>query len=70
MMFNTRLKEENRQLRNRIYELEQILCPCEQHDLVQIGREMCFGSSPADIDYIYTYQCKRCKKIVRKREYM
>ena len=69
-MFNARLKEENRQLRNRIYELEQILCPCEQHDLVQIGREMCFGSSPADIDYIYTYQCKRCKKIVRKREYM
>ena len=70
MMFNTRLKEENRKLRNRIYELEQILCPCEQHDLVQIGRETYFGSSPADIDYIYTYQCKRCKKIVRKREYM
>lgn len=69
-MFNTRLKEENRQLRNRIYELEQILCPCEQHDLVQIGREMCFGNSPAEIDYIYTYQCERCKKIVRKREYM
>lgn len=69
-MFNTKLKEENRQLRNRIYELEQILCPCEQHDLVQTGREMCFGNSPAEIDYIYTYQCKRCKKIVRKREYM
>ena len=49
-MFNTRLKEEHRQLRNRIYELEQILCPCEQHDLVQTGREMCFGNSPAEID--------------------
>ena len=70
-MLYSRLKEENRQLRNRIYELEQILCPCEQHDLVQIGREMCFGSSPAEIDYIYyTYQCKRCKKIIHKREYM
>lgn len=70
MMLYSRLKEENRQLRNRIYELEQILCPCEQHDLVQTGREMCFGNSPAEIDYIYTYQCKRCKKIIRKREYM
>ena len=69
-MFNTRLKEENRQLRNRIYELEQILCPCEQHDLVKIGRETVFGCSPAEIDFIYTYQCKRCKKIVRKYEYM
>lgn len=65
-----RLREENNRLRNRIYELEQILCPCEQHDLVQIGKEEQWGSSPQELTYIYIYQCKRCKKIVRKHEYL
>lgn len=45
------------QLRNRVHELEEILCPCSQHDFVQIDKEMYVGSSPGEIDYILTLQC-------------
>ena len=68
-MFFRKQREIDR-LRNRVYELEEILCPCSQHDFVQIDKDMYFGSSPGEIDYILTLQCKRCKKVVKEFEYM
>lgn len=57
-------------LRNRVHELEEILCPCSQHDYVKLGREIHFGSSVGELDYLVILQCKRCKKVVKKFEYM
>lgn len=40
----------------RIKELEEKLCPCEQHDWLKIGYNPC--------NNFYTYKCKRCCKMV------
>lgn len=47
---------------NRIAELEEILCPCEQHDFITTGYYFCGGSGLGDELTMYTYICKRCKK--------
>lgn len=65
-MFNKKLKEENLKLKYRIKELEERLCPCEEHDWKLINTEYKLGDHPADIDVIHTYKCKRCGK--HKRE--
>jgi hypothetical protein len=64
MFFNRKLKEENIRLQCRVKELEERLCPCEQHDWVLI-------STTYDYDgYGYSdarnhYKCRRCGKEVR-----
>lgn len=63
------LKEQVRHLQNRVYELEEILCPCEQHDLVMICSEAIPGHSPMELTYIHVYKCRRCKKTIRKFDY-
>lgn len=49
---------------NRIHELEEILCPCSQHEFVLLNQYMsCDGFGE-----IYTnrvIQCRRCKKITQ-----
>ena len=65
-MFNKKLKEENTRLKYRIKELEERLCPCEEHDWKLINTEYKLGCCPSDIDMIYLYRCKRCGK--HKRE--
>lgn len=50
------------QLQNRIKELEQLLCPAEQHDFVKVHRTThiidAYGSALHDDKYV----CKRCLK--------
>lgn len=63
MAFKTKRKyrEENLQLLNRIKELEQLLCPAEQHDFVKVDRTtyvVGYGSELHDDRYV----CKRCLK--------
>lgn len=64
MAFKTKRKyqEENLQLLNRIKELEQLLCPAEQHDYIRTSRTThildAYGSATHDDRYI----CKRCLK--------
>ena len=65
-MFNRKLKEENQKLKYRIKELEERLCPCEEHDWKLISTHYQFGCCVEDIDTIYHYKCKRCGK--EKRE--
>lgn len=65
-MFNKKLKEENTRLKYRIKELEERLCPCEDHDWKLIHTEYKLGCCPSDIDVIHTYKCKRCGKTKRE----
>lgn len=67
MFFNRKLKEENVKLKYRVAELEERLCPCEQHELIEIGKQFVMLSpSPAEGEYLRTYKCKRCGKVIRK----
>lgn len=61
-MFNKKLKEENTKLKYRIKELEERLCPCEDHDWKLINTEYKFGCCVEDIDTVYYYKCTRCGK--------
>jgi len=49
-------------LANRIHELEEILCPCEQHDWVKVGQKMVGGTGHGDEQCIERYVCRKCKK--------
>ena len=67
-MFRSRqsLKDEIVSLKYRIADLEERLCPCEQHDFIEIGKQFVMHSSFGDGDYYRKYKCKRCGKVVRK----
>ena len=60
MCFNRKFKEEIIRLQYRVKELEERLCPCEQHDWVMIGREYIYNAY--DVDTVNHYKCKRCGK--------
>jgi hypothetical protein len=53
-------------LTNRVSQLEEILCPCEQHDFVLVDTSTHYFNAGASVDSVQThrYMCKRCKKIV------
>lgn len=58
-------------MKHRIEELEEILCPCGQHDWVEGEKEYArFNLSGEDNGYTITCKCKRCKrkkvKVVRE----
>ena len=70
MFFNKKLKEENVRLKYRVAELEERLCPCDQHDMVEIGKKFVMTSpTVADGEYLRTYKCRRCGKVVRKYDW-
>lgn len=54
-------------LQNRINQLEEIICPCNHHEYIEIDSnsvpEFCGGY--VDCYTVRTLQCKKCKKIVR-----
>lgn len=45
----------------RIYELEEIICPCEQHDWVEVS-----SKTNDDKTVMHEFMCRKCKK--RKEE--
>lgn len=71
MAFKTKKKYqvENMQLQNRIKELEQLLCPAEQHNFVKVGRTTYiideYGSALHDDRYV----CSRCLKVKIETDY-
>lgn len=69
MLTKCALKSEIVQLTYRVAELEERLCPCEQHDLVETGKEIVCGNFPGEINYLHTYKCKRCGKAVKKYDW-
>lgn len=65
MMFGKRkLKAEVVRLTYRVAELEERLCPCEQHDWKQTGVDYEYDGV-CGCDSVYRYKCKRCGKKMR-----
>lgn len=46
-------------LEERVTELEEILCPFNQHDWIEVDWHL-----DVDCDVVYHYKCKRCRKYV------
>ena len=65
-MTKRRLREEIVKLEYRVAELEERLCPCEDHDWKCISSRVTPICGGWDLDTIHTYKCKRCGKT---REY-
>lgn len=62
-MFGKRkLKEEIMRLKYRIADLEERLCPCEDHDWKKIDCHYTSLTNHLDLDAICTYKCRRCGK--------
>ena len=55
-MFN---KKKIMKYEQRIAELEDILCPFNQHDWIEVDWHL-----DVDCDVIHHYKCKRCRKYV------
>lgn len=63
MIFGKRkLKAEIVRLTYRVEELEERLCPCEDHHWKKIDFKFAGGTGRGDEEIIYTYKCKRCGK--------
>ena len=54
----------------RIKELENIICPAEQHDYVMASEEMHIIDGHGTVIYDRRYVCKRCLKQMYKTEYI
>ena len=66
MFGKQKLKDEITRLNYRIADLEERLCPCEQHDWVMVGEILEWTSRMYDHpDSVYEYKCKRCGKMCR-----
>jgi len=59
-----RLAMDNIVLKARIDYLERLLCPCQQHDFIQVDYDLIGGSGRGDETVIYYYECRRCGKRV------
>lgn len=59
-----KMKAEIVRLAYRVAELEERLCPCEDHDWKEIGSRVYFGAY--DIETVYTRKCRRCGKVMEK----
>lgn len=69
-MFNKKLKMKLIEAQYRIKELEERLCPCEQHDWVEIHKEFVITCpTVADGEYLRTYKCRRCGKTIKKYDW-
>ena len=53
-------------LQYRVAELEERLCPWEEHDWKEIGYKLHFGDF--DVSRTCTYKCRKCGKIVTRDE--
>lgn len=59
-----KMRAEIVRLTYRVAELEERLCPCEQHDWKQTGFDFSSGG-PVSFADIYLYKCARCGKTIR-----
>ena len=66
MLFGRRkLLTEIGRLSCRVAELEERLCPCENHQWKKIDMDFVGGTGRGDEETVYTYKCKRCGKSLR-----
>lgn len=60
-MTKRKMKDEIVRLNYRIADLEERLCPCEDHDWVQVGSSFHTTDGYVFTD-TYKYKCRRCGK--------
>lgn len=60
-MSRRKMREELMRLNYRIADLEERLCPCEEHEWVHIGSNF-HTTNGYDFTDIYHYKCRRCGK--------
>lgn len=65
MITKRKLKAEVVRLTYRVQELEERLCPCEQHDFIKVDTEYEYNGAGADA--IAVLRCKRCGKKTKRR---
>lgn len=65
MTRKTKLMLENISLKARIAELEEKICPCEQHDYIKVDYEFVGGTGMGDETTIYHYKCRKCGKRIK-----
>lgn len=63
------LKAEIVRLAYRVQDLEERLCPCEQHDYVCTAKEFTMTTSANDCDILRTLKCRKCGKVVRRYDW-
>jgi hypothetical protein len=61
MLTRRKLKDEIVRLTYRVAELEERLCPCEDHDWKKVGYHFAH-LVPEDCEMVYHYKCRRCGK--------
>ena len=66
MFGRAKLRAEIVRRQYRVAELEERLCPCEEHDWKEIGHKLHFGDF--DVSRTCTYKCRKCGKIVTRDE--
>ena len=49
-------------LQQRVDELEEIICPLNQHDWVEIDSYDISMSNYGDFDTVHVYKCRNCRK--------
>ena len=57
-----KLELDNAILQMRIEYLENLVCPCHQHDWIKVDYYFVGGTGHGDETTIYKYQCRRCNK--------
>lgn len=67
MMFSSRTYEAT--LKARIKELENILCPAEQHDFVLVDETMHVIDGRGSTIFSRRYVCKKCLKVKERDEF-
>lgn len=60
-MTKSRLKDEIVQLTYRVAELEERLCPAEQHNWVKAGHR--YTDICGHLETVHRYKCRRCGKV-------
>ena len=68
MVTKRKLRDEITRLIYRVAELEERLCPCEDHDWKRVGSHFEFPV-PEDITTIHHYKCRRCGKYKEEGEF-
>ena len=60
--YKRKLQEEIVKLEYRVADLEERLCPCNEHDWKCIDTYTTSFTNGWDLDTVYKYKCKRCGK--------
>lgn len=62
-MTKRKMKEEIMRLNYRVADLEERLCPCEEHDWKQVDSYLLISADGIDYDTMIKYKCRRCGKL-------